>query len=241
MENKFEINAMSEKTELIIREGVAAPTREKRPLKICGTIDLPLRYLKNRYEDQLHDIAKTCHILVNQDRGSITLTIGEHEQLHDSLEGKLVISSEIENFGINNGEYIDPDELAEFLRMRKHYFETQAEYTNTFTALRSFTAKVNQEIASIKDDSGNYDVKRKQAVEHNVPKSFGIKVPLFRETEIRYISVDILVNNALKVTMYSAELIQLTDELRKDIMVKTIEDIQKVAPDIGLCMASSRD
>lgn len=232
MENKFKIDAPEGKCELTIREGKAAPVREKKPVEIVGNIDLPLRYLENRYEDILHVKAKTCHILVNLEKGSISLIIGENEELQDILIGIIEESEAIKKFSINNGEYYDPDSLAEFLRMRKHLFADQTEYANTFTALRSFVAKVNQEIATIKDDGGNYDLKKKQVVEHNVPKSFTISVPIFKGFPKREIPVEILVNGSLKVTMYSAELIQLTDELREQYVKDTVEKIEQIAPDI---------
>jgi hypothetical protein len=232
MENKFELNTFGDSCELTIREGKAAPVREKKPVAVIGVISTPALFLHNRYESILKEKARACHVLVNSDAGTITLIVEENEELHDSIMGVISESDAIKNFGINDGDYMDPEGLAEFLRMRKHLFADQTEYANTFTALRSFTAKVNQEIASIKDDQGNYDMKRKQAVEHNVPKSFTISVPLFKGFPKRNIPVEILVNGSLKVTMYSAELIQLTDELREQYVKDTVEKIEQIAPDI---------
>lgn len=232
MENeKLNITLPDGTTEIIIREGEAAPVREKKPLAIVGVINTPARFLKNRYEF-LEGKTRACHVLVNSDKGMITLIVEENEELHDSIMGVISESDAIKNFGINNGDYVEPESLAEFLRMRKHYFVDQTEYANTFTALRSFSAKVNQEIATIKDDHGNYDLKKKQAVEHNVPKSFTISVPLFKGFPKRDIQVEILVNSSLKVTMYSADLIQLTDELREAYVMDTVEKIENIAPDI---------
>lgn len=232
MENKIEVNASGDKTELIIREGDAAPVRERKPVAIVGTIDLPGRYLQNRYNLILEDKARSCYVLVNSDNGSITLIVDESDELQDSLCGMISESDVIKKFKINDGNYVEPEQLAEFLRMRKHLFADQTEYANTFTALRSFVAKVNQEIATIKDDGGNYDLKKKQVVEHNVPKSFTISVPIFKGFPKRNIPVEILVNGSLKVTMYSAELIQLTDELREQYVKDTVEKIEQIAPDI---------
>lgn len=229
MKENIEIHTAAGTTELVIREGEAFPAREKNPLKIKGSLDAPLRFIKNRI-GLLPQFES--NILVNIEKGTVSLMIGEKSELHDLIEGELTPTENITQFGINNGKYISPADLSNFLRARKHLFESQAQYTEIFTALRNFKAKVNQEIAAIKDDSGNYEQKKQQIVDHNVPRSFKVNIPLFKGMPKVTFEVEILVNKDLDVTMYSTELIQITDELREKYLNEQVAEIEKIAPDI---------
>lgn len=230
-EKKINITAAPGVSEIIIREGHALPVHEPGTLNITGTIDAPLRFLKNRYvAAQLN--ALDCHILVNKEKGYITLVIDEKNHYCHGIAGMINVNESITKFGINNGKYVTPDEMSNFLRERKHLFESQAQYSDVFSALRTFKARVDQQINSIRDDSGNYDLKRKQAVEHNVPKSFKLCLPIFKGMPKITFEVEVLVNNSLEVTLYSTELIQLTDELRDKYVSDVVDEIEKVSPDI---------
>lgn len=230
MENeKLNITAAPGVSEIIIRHGEAHRVFDPVGVDIKGTINAPLLYLKNRYSTLT---AIACMVIVSIVEGMITLTINEHNEIHDRIQGSIRIHPNIESFGINNGKYVSPEDMSNFLRARKHLFESQATYTDVFTALRNFRAKVNQQINAIKDDSGNFEKKKEQAVEHNIPKTFKLNLSIFKGMPKVSFEVEFLVNKDLDITMYSTELIQLTDELREKYITEVVEQIGEVAPDI---------
>ena len=233
MEGKINVTAAEGTSTLIIRDGEAEPIHERKPLDITGTIDTPARFLRNRVL-LIGTIAgyKACHVLVDKSVGQISLSIDENSDFADYVTGKIVISDVITNFGINSGKYYTPEDMANFLKSRKHHFESEAIYVDVFTALRQFRATVNQKIAAIKDDMGNYEQKKEQVVEHNIPKAFKLTVPIFKGMPKVSFEVEFIVSKGLDVTLSSTELMQITDELRDKYITEVIEDIEKVAPDI---------
>lgn len=234
MEHDVKVAVSGDQKELIIRAGKAPDVREKNPLAINGTLDAVLIFLKNRYAPNIKEngLEYNTHILVDLEKGSISLVVEENNELSDQVKGMLSLTKDITEFEINDGRYETPEELAEFIRMRKHLFASPLEYTGVFTSLKSFTAKVNQEISQMSDDKGNYEMKRQQAVEHNVPKSFKLQVSIFKGQPKQIFEVEILVNKNLAVTMYSAELIQIMDEQGKKLVEDVVAEIRQIAPEI---------
>ena len=230
MKENIEIHTAAGITELVIREGKALELFNPSSVEITGTIDAPLRFIKNRLgEIKPH---KKCNIRVSTETGKIILSVDETNPFGAIIEGQLIINSDIHNFRINDGKYVQPEELAIILRNRKHLFQTPDNFINTFVGLRSFTAKVNQELAAIRSDTGNYETKKIQAVEHNIPRSFRLTLPLFKGMPKVELEVEILVDKNLNVTMYSSDLISKEAELRELYMEYQVKAIQEIAPEI---------
>lgn len=229
---KTDINIISKegKAEIIIREGEAPEVHDPITVSINGTIDAVTRYLRNREipQEKQHD----CFITVNKETGDIVLKIEEHSFFCDTIIAKIEEHPSITNFGINTGEHVLPEKMANHLKMRKHFFESQSEYASVYSALRAFKAKVNQAIEAIKDDRGNFDLKKAQVVEHNIPAGFNIKVPLFKGMDPVVVPVEFIVNSSLDVALSSTDLIQMIDEVRESAIDKQIKEIQEIASGI---------
>lgn len=230
MENKIQITVENGVKELVIREGVALKIEPPQSVNIKGTINAPFKYLENRAK--YLQIANICFLTVDTEKGEIFLKINEHSERPDSIQGKIEISKEVTDFDLANEKYRTPEDTANFLKRRKHLFTSEAEYTNIFTALRNFQAKVNQEIAAIKDDSGNYEQKRKQVVEHNIPRNFKLNIPLFKAANPIEIEVEFLVNKTLDVAMFSTDLLQKLDNYRMIYINEVISRIEKITPEL---------
>jgi hypothetical protein len=215
--------------ELIIRHGEALPLKEVQDINIYGTIDAPLRFIKNR-KNEPSFVVNESHVTVNKEAGSIALFVFEHCTHSDIIGGKITISEKVNSFDLQSEKYRSPEDTANFLRKKKHFFDSEAEYTNIFTSLRTFRAKVEQQIAQIKDDTGNYEQKRIQAVEHNIPKTFTIRVPIFTGTDPVKVEVEILVSKSLDVALFSTDLMQKIDQMRDEIVDDVVQNIQKECP-----------
>jgi len=215
--------------ELVIRHGDAPKVYDPVPLVIDGVIDSVSRWLQNRLELLSHFGAlERSHILVDFEKGEIELVVDETEHFSTFVKGTLQVHPNIQKFGINSGEFIIPEKMANHLKARKHLFESQSEYAAVYSALRAFKAKVNQEIDAIKDDRGNYELKKSQAVEHNIPGGFLLKVPLFKATNPVSIPVEFLVSPTLDVALSSTELIQLSDEMREQVIREEVARIEEI-------------
>jgi hypothetical protein len=230
MKENIEIHTEPGTTTLIVREGKALDLFNPSVVEIHGTIDAPLRFIKARLEEiQPH---KNCNILVNTETGKIGLSVDETNPFGAIIEGQLILNADIQNFRINDGKYQLPEDLATFLRVRKHLFKSPDTYMTVFTGLRSFTAKVNQVISAIRTDTGDYESKKSQAVEHNIPKGFTLLLPIFKGMPKVEVGIEILVDKNLNVTMYSSDLIQMEAELRELYLNDEVKAIQEIAPEI---------
>jgi len=227
---KIEIKAAEGTSEIIIREGTALGVFNPKVVGIDGTIDAPYRFIKNRVEEiKPH---KQCNIRIALELGIITLAIAEKDPFGTTITGKLTINKDVTGFQINDGRYVLPEDLATFLRTRKHLFKSPDTYNSVFVGLRTFTAKVQQAISAIRSDTGDYESKKTQAVEHNIPKVFTLSLPIFKGMPKIDFEVEILVDKNLNVTMYSSELIQKDAELTALYLEDQVKAITEIAPEI---------
>ncbi len=216
-------------SELIIRKGEAYKIYDPEKINIQGCINTVARFLKNRIS-RLGELE--CNIQADIEKGVIQLFINETNHFWGFVQSEITIHPDIVKFNINTGEYITPEKMANHLKMRKHLFDSQNEYSAVYSALKAFRAKVNQEIDAIKDDRGNYEMKKAQFIEHNIPEGFKIKVPLFKGTDPHEILIEFLVNSSLEVALSSTDLIQLSDETRSRLIHEELKEIEKVAAGI---------
>ena len=78
----------------------------------------------------------------------------------------------------------------------------------------------------------NQGYRKKQIVEHNLPKSFRLELPLYKGMPKVEIEVECLVNKALEVTMYSSDLIQMKEELKMTYLEDIMKQISEVASEL---------
>ena len=126
-----------------IRFGEALPLKEPKYVSIHGTIDAPARWIEKRKDDI---VSADAHVLVDRDRMTITLNTDENSAYMDQIVGTLTLSTEMQEFGINTGEYMSCFDMADRIKQLRTYFETQQEAMKLVTELRSFKAKIDKEL-----------------------------------------------------------------------------------------------
>lgn len=174
---------------LTILQGSAPVPKEPVKISLSGTIEGPVTFLIER-KNELN--LKKCHVIVNRDKMSITLVINEDDpSTRGSIVGKLELHPDFKKFRINSGETWSAFDLADFIKMNRYFFASKETAGKLVSQLRDFKAKVNKQIDSFKDDKANYDLKRSQAVECNLPDSFSINVPVFKGQAKQNIPVEI--------------------------------------------------
>lgn len=229
IEKLTELNT-EEGKETIIRFGDALPLKEPKAVSISGTIDAPARWIEKRKDC----IAQTdAHVLVDRDKMSITLNIDENSAYSDQIIGTLTLSSEMQEFGINTGEYMSCFDMADRIKQLRTYFETQQEAMKLVTELRSFKAKIDKELELSDDKRGNQKIMRAQTVESNLPKSFKVNMPIFKGTEKRTFEVEVEINpNDLSCTLVSPDAHDIVVQERDSQMDGVLVRIAEAAPNI---------
>ena len=213
-----------------IRFGEALPLKEPKAVNIDGTIDAPARWVEKRKDDIKQADA---HIIVDRDHMSITLNIDENSAYSDQITGTLTLSSEMQEFGINTGEYMSCFDMSDRIKQLRSYFETQQEAMKLVSELRNFKAKIDKELELSDDKRGNQKIMRAQTVESNLPKSFKVNMPIFKGTEKRTFEVEVEINpNDLSCTLVSPDAHDIVVQERDSQMDGVLVRIAEAAPNI---------
>lgn len=229
IEKLTELNT-EESKETVIRFGDALPLKEPKAVSISGTIDAPARWVEKRKDDI---VSADAHVLVDRDRMTITLNTDENSAYMDQIVGTLTLSTEMQEFGINTGEYMSCFDMADRIKQLRTYFETQQESMKLVTELRSFKAKIDKELELSDDKRGNQTILRAQTVESNLPKSFKVNMPIFKGTEKRTFDVEVEINpNDLSCTLVSPDAHDIVVQERDSQMDGVLVRIAEAAPNI---------
>lgn len=213
-----------------IRFGEALPLKEPKAVSISGTIDAPARWVEKRTDDIKQADA---HVIVDRDHMSITLNIDENSAYSDQIKGTLTLSSEMQEFGINTGEYMSCFDMSDRIKQLRSYFETQQEAMKLVTELRNFKAKIDKELELSDDKRGNQRILKSQFVESNLPKDFKIQLPIFKGMSKETIQVEVEINpNDLSCTLVSPEAHDIVVRQRDMHMDAVIDRIKDAAPTI---------
>ena len=216
--------------EIIIREGQALPAKEPEQVHINGTIDAPARWAENR-KSIIKQIAS--HMIVNRQDMTISLVEDEKNYYGSTINGKMALSDKFKEFGINSGKYITNFEMADLFKMNRSFFETKAVCMELVSKLKNLKANVNKQIEASNNDRGNRRELVDQVVEHNIPESFKLNLPIFNGTDPQEIEVEINVDaDDLSCTLISPHAKDLIEQMRNEKIDEVIKRVNEVCPDI---------
>lgn len=201
-------------------------TNNRTPVNLKGTIEAPYRFTQVREFDR-----KKSHALVSISRGEIKLVVDEQSTDDKfTIIGRVEVSKEFQDLGINTNTTYSPEELAKKLKLKRKLFENKLAHATTIATLRNIKAKVNQDIEKAKDDKGNITDAMVQSVESNMPDSIMLKIPVIEGKEGVSIEVFIVMEvDAGKIICYleSMDGAEAIDQYREEAVlnqVKLIED-----------------
>ena len=172
----MQFNFLPEDKDITIRKGQALPLYSPIPLDIIGSITSPSAFYSKRVD--LIDKQK-AHITFSKKNREITLHINERDHFCDSITGKLIINSDLLDFGINSKSKWNPKDLAQFLKMRRFLFVSKDENMNVVSALNSLTAKIETDVEQKQDTKGNDRKLIDKKVTSNIPLEFVLDMPIF--------------------------------------------------------------
>lgn len=214
-------------TALEIREGAALPLKEPVKIVVIGQIDAITKYIKQRmpFKDIRIDIAL---IVVNRDKMQIFFQQNPGDFYGTEITGKLELSKEFMEWGINTKETYSPHELADFIKMHRSHFEKKEEANKLVSILRNFEAKVNKEIQDKDDKKGNTDLIRRQTVQSNLPEGFNLKIPIFKGTDKQKVNIEIDIDaRTLECYLISPEAQEVIDETRDQLIDAEIDQLKE--------------
>ena len=239
--NKVVVNLPENATEIIIREGEAERVlNPKPPIKISlkGVIGTPLEFLEKRHTEKDQVDPKKCHILINREQVSITLITNEDDDyLTGKVVGQLDQHPKFNEFGINSEKKWDPNNLGQFFKMNRAFFEDKATNMELVTALKNFDATVASKIEKAKTEKGDFKDNYGYTVQSNLPGAFNLSIPIFKGTPAEVIEVEFYASvngREVSLQLFSPGACQLLEDLRDSVIDKQVDSIRQLCEDIAI-------
>ena len=235
-EKPIVVNMADGQTNLTILHGDAPKQLDNlAPVKvnISGTIDAPLRWLEKRVGDIDQHKA---FIIVNRDKMTVCLRFNETDAYNEGkVLGNMQFSEIFQKLGINAGKQWQPEALGQFLKLNRVYFPNREENMIVVNALKTFNAKVNQDVQRETKENGNRAMVFRQAVDSNIPESFKMRLPIFSggnpvEIDVEtYADID---GTDVTVALQSAGAVDATEDVKLNEINNVLEQIREIAPEI---------
>lgn len=139
--------------------------------------------------------------------------------------------------GINGDKEWIPEHLGQFLKINRSFFANRDENMSVVSALKSFSAKVKQDIYSETSDKGDRTIRFKQAVDSNIPEKFKLKIPIFIGSNPVDIDVETYATidgTNVSIQLQSAGANDVIEDVKAKVISDTIEKIRSIAPEIAI-------
>ena len=165
----------------------------------------------------------------------LALTIDETSYYQTEINGILQPSKEMLEFGINTDKNWEPIKLSQFLKMHRAFFTDKSQNMMLVSTLKSFKAKVNQDIERSKEENGSKVDNYSQVVDSNLPKSFKLNIPLFKGFANEEIEVEIYADvdgRDVSLSLVSAGANEAIEEYKNKVIDEQLKQIRQIASDI---------
>lgn len=227
-QEKYNFNVNSKDGEVIIRHGEAMPVREPQSVEVQGQIDTVSEYLSKRDVD-----TKDSYLKANMNEGVLLLVENASSYYTNKIHGFIEPSREISEWKINSEHDWSTQDLATFMKKHIHHFYDKKEGRELVSSLMNFEGKVEKEIQDQNDQKGNVKYKYAQAVQHNLPGTFWLSIPIFRGQEKQKFEVEVIVDSKdYSCNLISNELYEMSDNFIEERIGKELEAIEKDYPSL---------
>jgi hypothetical protein len=230
MNKDLKVNVDGDTKELVIRHGEAKPIKQPESLEVTGDIRTVYEYLQKRNIQE-----KETYIRVNYEIGQISAKIGEKEDYPTKVFGQIVESKEMQEWGINTDKAMQPKEWAVFMKKRKFYFNNKDKGQRVISELMRFKGDVEKHVQDNDDKKGNVTLHYEQAITTNLPESFSLRLPFFKNDNMHKIEVEFVVDpDNYQTSIISEGLYTEFEERKRELMDEEIDSIRKKYPDIPI-------
>lgn len=227
--------------ELIIREtshvNEPLPILEPLELNIVGTIAAPFSFLEKRYEDPQIPVNRS-HVIIDRDHLFITLVCNERDAREkQTVTGKIELSRQFVQFGINQGKMWEPEDLGQFFRINRSYFKDRETNMKLVSLLRNFKAKVTSDIEREQKDNGSYTDNYRKIVDSNMPEKFSVCIPIYKGAAPEDFDIEVVAEvhgREVQLELISPDAQSVVEEVRDQIINEQIEKIRELAPMIPI-------
>lgn len=224
--------------ELVIRQGEAEKIHQLPGAVIENlTIGGVLEYLSKPlvYNKDNRQIEEISFLIFNYNKREIKLHFDFRSSCSDTVQGLLQLDPDLLDFGINSGKSYSALEMGQFIRMRRHFFESKDVALTLEKELKAFRATVDKKVELADDKRGNIKASIAQTVISNLPLSFNVNLPVFIGQPKRLIKLEIDIDPMdLTCVLVSPELKEMIDLESKEIIDEQIKQIKELHPNLRI-------
>lgn len=225
-------------------------------LDIRGIISAPADWLEKRSDSFEHGNA---HVEVKREEGIIQLIINERNcapgldaadpddidwynshietpyRSRSTITGSIQFTELFKRIAINKEDaWIDPQKLAAFFRLNRSIFPDIEENMRLVSILKNIKAKINADYEKTKDTyTGSRTEFYQQSVEHNLPQSFDICIPIFKGTKPEKYNIEFdvdIVDGKILLQLKSPAINDDVEHARDQIIDAELQRIRDIAP-----------
>lgn len=231
--NEIKVTVNQGVKEVIVLTGSAEPLYHEKGIDVkAGSINSAHEYLSKK----VVDVEKIQHskIEFSYDGLYINLYYAARDRNPDTILGCLKLHPDLLKFSINTTKTYNTFELADFIKMNRHYFENKEYAMKLVSELRGFEGKVNKEVEAKADTRANQKILINQTVESNIPAGFILVLPVFVGQEKVRLEVEINITSDFSCSLISPDLKQLVDEETKTILDAELGKIRALHPELKI-------
>lgn len=214
-------------------EGDAPNPVNYEPFSITGNINAVKDYLTTRTDID----KKGAHILMNEQKASITLIRFEGLPYKVTVIGSLTPYPELAQFGINTSKTHTLTDIRTLIKMNRIFFPDRDKHTALVNSLQNFTAKVEATHTNVADNRSNKSIGTTKQVETGLMADFELCIPLFNGGAHKSFRVEICYDVTDGGTKFWFESVELY-ELQKNMVIDTLKQQKEYFTDKGLTVIS---
>jgi len=233
MEENIKITVENGVKELVILRGQAEPIFHEKGLEVSEASIAAVHEFLVKKGTHNDDIVNS-KIEFSLDGLYLNLFYSVRRRNPDTIKGVLKLHPDLKKFDINGSKTYSTIQLADFIKMNRHYFENKEIAMKLVSELRNFEGKVNKDIELKSDTRANTRVLIHQVVESNIPDGFILELPVFIGTEKVRLAVEINITSDFSCSLISPDLKQLIDQETKTIIVGELDKIKVLHPDLKI-------
>ncbi len=223
------IGGATQMTDVIIRNGEAAPIELKQPFSFTGEIGSCYKYIMHMQQKAKLDNSKAVAI-VDYKNYSIILYEDRNEARADKIIGVFTINPELLEFGINTQKTYSPTTLVKFLRMKRMYFHDSMIFTEFLNRLQNFNITDTRVINQADNQRGDKTNLLQQTINNELPDQFVLNMPIFIGGAKYKFAVNIFFDERDKnidLWFESVELKELMDSIYEDSLALEADKISQ--------------
>jgi hypothetical protein len=224
--------------ELVIRTGEAEKVHYLNKIDLQKlTVSAVREFLEkplvwNKDNKQIEDIS---FIVFDYRNREILLNFDYRSATNDRIHGYLELDPDLLDFGVNSGKSYSALEMGQFIRMRRHFFESKDVALTLEKALKDFRATVDKKVEMADDKRGNIKASIAQTVISNLPLAFSVNLPVFIGQSKQLIKLEIDIDPMdLTCVLVSPELKEMIDVQSKAVIDCEIAAIRELHPNLRI-------